>query len=34
MKINPNFSAFKISSKGMSIQKRQMDIQKKGKFLN
>lgn len=25
MKINPNFSAFKISSKGMSIQKRQMD---------
>jgi flagellar basal-body rod protein FlgC len=26
MKINPNFSAFKISSKGMSIQKKQMDI--------
>ena len=25
MKINPNFSAFRISSKGMSIQKRQMD---------
>ncbi len=26
MKINPNFSAFQISSKGMSIQKKQMDI--------
>jgi flagellar basal-body rod protein FlgC len=26
MKINPNFSAFKISSKGMSIQKKQMDL--------
>jgi len=26
MKINPSFSAFKISSKGMSIQKKQMDI--------
>lgn len=25
MKINPNFSAFRISSKGMSIQKKQMD---------
>ena len=26
MKINPNFSAFRISSKGMSIQKKQMDL--------
>jgi len=26
MKINPNFSAFSISSKGMSIQKKQMDL--------
>ena len=26
MKINPNFSAFKISSKGMSIQKRKMEL--------
>lgn len=26
MKISPNFSAFKISSKGMSIQKKQMDL--------
>jgi flagellar basal-body rod protein FlgC len=26
MKINPNFSAFKISSKGMSIQKQKMDL--------
>ena len=26
MKINPNFSSFNISSKGMNIQKRQMDI--------
>ena len=25
MNINPNFSAFRISSKGMSIQKTQMD---------
>jgi flagellar basal-body rod protein FlgC len=26
MTINPNFSAFRISSKGMSIQKKQMDL--------
>lgn len=26
MKINPNFSAFRISSKGMGIQKKQMDL--------
>jgi len=26
MKINPNFSSFNISSKGMSIQKKQMDV--------
>lgn len=26
MKINPNFSAFNISSKGMSIQKKQMEL--------
>jgi len=26
MKINPNFSAFSISSKGMSIQKQKMDV--------
>ena len=26
MKINPNFSAFKISSKGMGIQKKQMEL--------
>ena len=26
MKINPNFSAFQISSKGMSIQKQKMDL--------
>ena len=26
MKINPNFSAFSISSKGMSIQKKQIDL--------
>jgi flagellar basal-body rod protein FlgC len=26
MKINPSFSSFSISSKGMNIQKRQMDI--------
>ncbi|PID62483.1 MAG: flagellar basal body rod protein FlgC [Ignavibacteriae bacterium] len=26
MKINPNFSSFKVSSKGMSIQKKQMDL--------
>lgn len=26
MTIKPNFSAFKISSKGMSIQKKQMDV--------
>jgi flagellar basal-body rod protein FlgC len=26
MKINPNFSAFHISSKGMSIQKQKMDL--------
>ena len=26
MTINPNFSAFRISSKGMSIQKQQMDL--------
>lgn len=26
MKINPNFSAFKISSRGMSIQKKRMEL--------
>lgn len=26
MKINPNFSAFKISSRGMSIQKKKMEL--------
>ncbi len=26
MKINPNFSAFRISSKGMSIQKKRMEL--------
>ncbi|MCB0730131.1 MAG: flagellar basal body rod protein FlgC [Ignavibacteriae bacterium] len=26
MKINPNFSSFKISGKGMSIQKQRMDV--------
>lgn len=26
MKINPNFSAFHISSKGMKVQKRRMDV--------